>query len=163
MDTPVRESPLSTSLCAHAITRLDKESTFIVPNIADDWRFKNNVRRPSKAIVACSIVASRRNVKLICHFHSQPQAIANGGALAFYASANIHLPAVPVDDQADPDLPTTLPVGSLCIISDTPRSAESVTAAERQILHDLADMVAREVRLLSDSTLQTVCEILIAA
>lgn len=71
----------------------------------------------------------------------QPQALAKGGSLAFYAASTINLPTV----SESPDTPSSLPVGSICVIGDKPRaSGDDFTAQDRQFLHDCSDMVARE-------------------
>lgn len=79
-----------------------------------------------------------------CSSPSQPQALAQGGSLAFYAASTINLPT----NSEFPDTPSTLPVGSICVVSDKPRpSGDDFTAQDRQFLHDCSDMVAREFHL----------------
>ncbi|KAM0745676.1 hypothetical protein T439DRAFT_330489 [Meredithblackwellia eburnea MCA 4105] len=122
-DVPPREMEWPSSLCPHGMTQLNPAGTFVVPNIEKDWRFAKN-----------------------------PYSSGNGGPLSFYASANIHLPTAPLHSTPPTAtqlaLPPTLPVGSICIIDDKPRaSAKAFSEADRRLLHDLADAVAREFQL----------------
>ncbi|ORY76868.1 hypothetical protein BCR35DRAFT_353249 [Leucosporidium creatinivorum] len=125
LDSPVRPLPdLDISLCAHGILKVPKEGepkeAFVVPDLSKDWRFKNN-----------------------------PQSLAQGGSLAFYAASTINLPTI--SDSSG--TPSTLPVGSICVLSDKPRASGSdFTAQDRQFLHDCSDMVAREFYLGYEAT-----------
>lgn len=74
-------------------------------------------------------------------FKNNPS-VRDNGPLQFYASANINLPA-----QGNEGTPSTLPVGSICVIDNRPRQAENFGAADRAILKDMADLIARELQL----------------
>ncbi|KAM0790161.1 hypothetical protein ACM66B_005480 [Microbotryomycetes sp. NB124-2] len=120
-DTNVRVLPqLNTSLCTHGMLRLKKptgpQDTFVVPDLTKDWRFAHN-----------------------------PQSPLEGGSLAFYAAAPIHLPTA--KSSGATDVPDTLPVGSICVLGDKAQSPEAFTADDRTFLIDCAEMCAREFDL----------------
>lgn len=77
-------------------------------------------------------------------FKKNPYSTAQGGKLGFYTSANIHLPTT---GDAKEGKPSTVPVGSFCVIDNRPRKLDSFTESDKTVLHDLADMVAREFQL----------------
>ncbi|KAI5475998.1 hypothetical protein MNV49_000511 [Pseudohyphozyma bogoriensis] len=122
LNVPLRSLEWNSSLCPHAMTLDDPNDTFILEDASADWRFKKNP-------------------------FSQDQ----GGPLAFYASANIRLPTTALHSSPptayDLSMPPTLPVGSVCLIDDKPRKGKDFSAADRKLLHSLADMVAREFQL----------------
>ncbi len=128
LDEPLREIALTPSLCTHAMLRTEPEENevFLVPDASKDWRFKEN-----------------------------PQTVKHGGGLAFYAAASIHLPSAGPPSPGEPaftardepDLPATLPVGSICLVDSTPRGDSGFTAEDRQVLINLAAMVAHEFQL----------------
>ncbi|KAK4046701.1 hypothetical protein OIV83_005904 [Microbotryomycetes sp. JL201] len=120
-DPNVRVLPqLSTSLCTHGMLRLKKptgpQDAFVVPDLTKDWRFAHN-----------------------------PQSPLEGGSLAFYAAAPIHLPTA--KSAESPDVPDTLPVGSICVLGDKAQSPESFNSDDRLFLIDCAEMCAREFAL----------------
>lgn len=87
LDEPVRVLPdLDISLCAHGMLRVAKpgkpREAFVVPDLSKDWRFKHNASHARSRELA----AFADSVILI----AQPQAIEEGGGLAFYASSNIN-------------------------------------------------------------------------
>ncbi|GAA5933802.1 hybrid sensor histidine kinase/response regulator [Sporobolomyces koalae] len=130
-DAPPRSTPLEASFCRHAITRVKATEPFVVPNAAEDFRFKKN-----------------------------PYNTTQGGTLAFYASANISVPtrsphatndAQPQgSDSADAlqdACPDQLPVGSLCLIDNEPKNQDDFTEDDKGLLQDLAFMAAQEFQL----------------
>lgn len=94
----------------------DPNAVFIVPDAGEDWRFKGN-----------------------------PYSVKQGGGLAFYAAANVHLPVPPAEREKG--LPPTLASGALCLIDQTPRAAEAFSSEEREVLTDFAEMISREFQL----------------
>ncbi|KDE06838.1 hypothetical protein MVLG_02874 [Microbotryum lychnidis-dioicae p1A1 Lamole] len=114
LETPVRKMPIDTSLCTHNLARIKDREVMIVPDLSKDWRFRNN-----------------------------PQSIASGGRLAFYAGAAIHLPTT----SDSPDAPRTIPVGSICVLSDKPRAANDFSEDDQQVLKDLSSLVAEQFTL----------------
>ncbi|KAL8293677.1 hypothetical protein RQP46_000378 [Phenoliferia psychrophenolica] len=84
------------------------------------------------------------NAQADWRFKHNPHTVPAGGGLSSYASANIHLTT---SGSQNPLVPSTLPVGSLCIIDSRPRSASGLSDEDKSLLHDLAAMVGREFEL----------------
>ncbi|KAK4048169.1 hypothetical protein OIO90_005933 [Microbotryomycetes sp. JL221] len=121
-EDPVRVlHDLNMSLCTHGILRTKRPTTpqdaFVVPDLTKDWRFAHN-----------------------------PQSILEGGSLGFYASASIHLPTAK-SSNSSVDVPETMPVGSICVLSDKVQSDGFFTSEDRLFLIDCAEMCAREFDL----------------
>ncbi|KAI5476549.1 sensor histidine kinase/response regulator [Pseudohyphozyma bogoriensis] len=115
-DEPLTPVAYLTSLCPHALTQTDPKATFVVPDASKDWRFRKN-----------------------------PNALAEGGGLGFYASVGVHLPtarASPANSKK-----STFPVGNVCVIHSEPKPDDFFTEDDEAMLHDFADMVGREFQL----------------
>lgn len=66
------------------------------------------------------------------------------------ASANINLPT---GAEAGTDAPSHLPVGTICVIDQSPRDRDfAFDSASLEVLKDLADLVAREFQLGFETT-----------
>lgn len=86
-------------------------------------------------------------------FANNPQSLASGGSLGSYISANILLPTSATVDA--PETPTSLPVGSICVLGSQPMQDDAVPEADRKFLSDCADMVAREFQLGHEASRRT--------
>ncbi|GAA5946131.1 hypothetical protein JCM3765_000128 [Sporobolomyces pararoseus] len=129
-DAPPRNTSLESSLCRHAVTRVGATEPFIVPDASRDFRFEKN-----------------------------PYNTTQGGTLAFYASANISVPTFrpktppettrlrAMTENDFEECPEELPVGSLCLIDDSPKQQNEFSNEDKQLLKDLAYMVGQEFKL----------------
>lgn len=85
-------------------------------------------------------------------FQGSPYSVGNGGGVAFYAAANVNLPVAKQRSgprqagvaRSERPLPATLASGAVCLIDPVPRSPESFSAEDREILTDFADMISLE-------------------
>lgn len=85
-------------------------------------------------------------------FQGSPYAVGNGGGVAFYAAANVNLPVAKHRSgprqagvaRSERTLPESLASGAVCLIDPVPRSPESFSAEDREILSDFADMISLE-------------------
>ena len=101
----------------------DPKAVFLVGNADRDWRFQGS-----------------------------PYSVGNGGGVAFYAAANVNLPVAKQRSgprqagvaRTERTLPETLASGAVCLIDPVPRSPESFSAEDREILTDFADMISLE-------------------
>ncbi|GAA5846560.1 hypothetical protein JCM9279_006741 [Rhodotorula babjevae] len=115
-DAPQAIVPLTASFCPHGMAKPRSAGCFQIPNTTQDWRFRRS-----------------------------PLVQEGDGRIQFFASSNIYLPTSSVEPapaEADAD---ALPVGSLCLIHETPRP--KLTERQERMLKQFAVMAAKEFEL----------------